>query len=386
MSEKQTNSDSESEKELEGSFQDDDDYLVSKENLSNLLHFPSEAYNIASSTPIGTPTTSPKKSKVKQLVEKLQESETNSEKIKVVQESETNSEKIKVVKEKANMGRIARYKLMVERTKNDANDILEEAEKMRDETDEKKIKEMIADLKAIKTNTEKDMMEIKQETPEEGEMVEYVDLEWKLKEIVVRSTAAILKLKDTCEEIKPATAVAGKITKIEVPDYYGDYVRYKPWKAEFLSLTNTFDEVTRRIYLVKHLKGKAYEYVEDLIDQGGSLDALWKQLDNHFGNKHHIIDAAIKAYFELEEPEEDINKFEEFYIQSKNRGANLLDLKHKPEELLAAYFMLKIPTIYRSEIEQKLNNTKAARVDETKYTFEDLNPLIEEFIRIKKWL
>ena len=267
MSGKQTNSDSESEKELEGSFQDDDDYLVSKENLSSLLDFPSEAYNIASSiassTPIGTPTASPKNSKVKILVEKLEE-------------GGTNSGKIKVVKEKAKMGRIARYKLMVERTKKDANEILEEAERMKNETDQKKIKEMIADLKAIKTNTEKDMMEIKQETPEESEIAEYVDLEWKLKEIVVGSTAAILKLKDICEEIKPATAVAGKITKIEVPDYYGDYVRYKPWKAEFISLTNMFDEVTQRIYLVKHLKGKAYEYVEDLIDQGGSLDALWK--------------------------------------------------------------------------------------------------------------
>ena len=114
------------------------------------------------------------------------------------------------------------------------------------------------------------------------------------------------------------------------------------------------------------------------------MEALWKQLDNHFGNKHYIIDAAIKAYFELESPEEDINKFEKFYIQSKNRGANLLDLDHDPEELLTAYFMLKIPSTYRSEIEQKLNNTKADREDETKYTFDDLNPLVEEFIRIKK--
>ena len=35
---------------------------------------------------------------------------------------------------------------------------------------------------------------------------------------------------------------------------------------------------------------------------------------------------------------------------------------------------------------QKLNNTKADRTDETKYTFDDLNLLVEEFIRIKKWL
>ena len=89
MSGKQTNSDSESEKELEGSFQDDD-FLVSKENLSNLsnlLNFPSEAYNIASSTPIGTPTASPKKSKVKILVEKLEESGTNSRKTVVKEKS-----------------------------------------------------------------------------------------------------------------------------------------------------------------------------------------------------------------------------------------------------------------------------------------------------------
>ena len=61
-----------------------------------------------------------------------------------------------------------------------------------DEEDQKKIKEMIADLKAIKTNIEKDMMEIKQETPEEGDISEQVGLEWKLKEIVVKSRAGLL--------------------------------------------------------------------------------------------------------------------------------------------------------------------------------------------------
>ena len=201
-------------------------------------------------------------------------------------EESITSGKTEVGNKGANMGRIARYKLMGDRTKTEADKMLDKAKKMKDdEEDQKKIKEMIADLKAIKTNIEKDMMELKQEPTEASEDSEYVDLEWKLKEIVVKSTAAILKLKDICEETKPSTAVAGKITKIDVPDYYGDYVRYKPWKAEFLSLTCMFDEITQRLYLVKHLKGKAYEYVEDLIDQGGSLEALWKQIENHFGNR-----------------------------------------------------------------------------------------------------
>ena len=60
MSCKQINSESESEseKELEDLYQDDADFLESKENLSSLIKFPTEAYNIASSTPVGTPTSS----------------------------------------------------------------------------------------------------------------------------------------------------------------------------------------------------------------------------------------------------------------------------------------------------------------------------------------
>ena len=62
MSYKQINSESESEgeKELEDLYQDDADFLESKENLSSLIKFPPEVYNMASSTPVGPPTSSPK--------------------------------------------------------------------------------------------------------------------------------------------------------------------------------------------------------------------------------------------------------------------------------------------------------------------------------------
>ena len=237
----------EEEEEVEDIYQDDADFLESRENLSSLTQFPTDAYNIASSTPVGTPSSSPKKTKVKEYVDKLEE-------------SIATSGKSKGKKKKAKMGRIARYKLMVERTKTEAEKTLDKATKMK--TDKKatqdEIKEMIADLKAIKTNVEKDMIEVKQEVPEESEEKEYVDLEWKLKELVMKSTAGILKLKDLCEEVKPSALVAGKVTKIDVPDYHGDYVRYKPWKGEFLSLTHMFDEITQRLYLIKHLKGKVY--------------------------------------------------------------------------------------------------------------------------------
>ena len=108
------------------------------------------------------------------------------------------------------MERLDRYQLMVDRTKMEADKILDKAKKIMEEekNDQKKIKEMIANLKAIKINSEKDMIEIKQENSSEGEEAEYVELEWKLKQVVMKSTARILTLKDICEDIKPSAIAA----------------------------------------------------------------------------------------------------------------------------------------------------------------------------------
>ena len=118
-----------------------------------------------------------------------------------------------------------------------------------------------------------------------------------------------------------------------------------------------------------------------MIKQDGNLDEIWRQLDAHFGNEHHVIDATIKAFFKLPKPTKDIKKFEEYFIQSKNRCASLIALDHEPDQLLAAYFMLQIPGEYRSELEKKLTATNARK---TKYTFAELSPLVEEFVRIMK--
>ena len=50
----------------------------------------------------------------------------------------------------------------------------------------------------------------------------------------MKCTTGILELKDMCDETKPPITVAGKVSKKDVPGYYGNYVRYKLWKAEFL--------------------------------------------------------------------------------------------------------------------------------------------------------
>ena len=79
------------------------------------------------------------------------------------------------------------------------------------------------------------------------------------------------------------------------------------------------------------------------------------------------------------------NKFEDLFVQSKNRAASVVDLGHSPEELIAAYFMLQIPGEYRSGLEKKLSiNRDREKSTSTRYKFADLSPLVYEFVRKMK--
>ena len=179
-------------------------------------------------------------------------------------------------------------------------------------------------------------------------------------------------------------AASGKLAKIDIPNFFGGQQPYKLWRAQFNLLTQGYDETSRKMYLIEKLKGEAYRWVEDLILIEAPLADLWKALDDHFGNDKNIIDSTIRSFFVLERPTEEINKFEEHFIQSKNKGASILTLGHSTDELIAAYWMLQIPSKYRIEIERSLASTASKRESPHKYTFSDLTPMVEEVIRIHR--
>ena len=371
------------ESSTEENYSDDDD--INGINLS--LNFPDEAYhlttlNVKTSTPLISPNISPssapKPGVVQKAIAAIYSSEANVSFI--AERTRTKDSKAKQRK----MGKLSSLKKTFNIFKASTDKLMKEIKediKKKEYTDLKTKMNMLISHKLL---LEKDVARIENELVEETEEEDHQNLKSNARDLLLKVTAAELDIKELLKEIKKPIMAAGKLSKIEIPKFYGDYLKYKIWKSRMAVVIADCDELTQRIYLVEALKGKAYEYVEDLIIQNGSLKVIIEQLETHFGNEHHIIDASIKSYFELSKPEENIESFETFYIQSKNRAASLLTLEHTAEQLLAAYFMIQIPENYRSEIEKKLSQTKDDRKEPTKYTFAELAPLVEEFTRIMK--
>ncbi|CAL4126889.1 unnamed protein product, partial [Meganyctiphanes norvegica] len=119
------------------------------------------------------------------------------------------------------------------------------------------------------------------------------------------------------ESIETKSKVAGKLAKLDLPIFDGDFLLYKYFKTRFITLTEDYDEITKKIYLTNCLTGRARKYVEDLIIHDGEYSNIWNQLDSHFGNLNNIIDATLKSFFELPKPSKDIQEIEEHFIQSK---------------------------------------------------------------------
>ena len=249
------------------------------------------------------------------------------------------------------------------------------------------MEDLESELQAYKMTLQADIDKIASETCEKSDVDEIVNLEHKAKILLIKITKAIGKAnkKTSKTKTKQSPVSAGKIEKLDIPEFDGDCTKFKNFRTRFNVLTEVFDEVSTKIYLTEKLKGRAYQYVKDLILQDASLKDIWKALNAHYGNEQNIIDATVKAYFDLQKPIKDINKFEDFFVQSKNLAASVVGLGHNPEELLAAYFMLQIPGEYRSEIEKKLSIDRAReKSTNTRYRFTDLSPLVDEFVRIMK--
>ena len=367
----------------ESSGSSDDEFF--EDQQQDLTTFPSEIYNISSlelvtsSTPSVSPNISPnslpKVGHVKAFSSIFQNLETENSSI-------SNRTSIKL---ESKMSKTPRIRRAYNKFQTIINTELDELQKALDENETKAIKDRSVTIKTHRNTLEKDLARLEEEEVEATEEEDLDDIKLEMKTLIAKMSVNISKTKDHLDASSKSTAIAGKITRVDIPTFHGDYLKYKHYKSKFKTLTSTYDEISQRVFLVDHsLKGEAYSYVEDLIVHGGTLKTIWEQLDGHYGNENHIIDATISAFFQQEKPNKDINKFEEYYIQCKNRAANLIALGHSPEELLAAYFMLQIPGEYRSEIERRLSNTKADRTAESKYNFTNLTPLVEDFTRIMK--
>ena len=84
----------------------------------------------------------------------------------------------------------------------------------------------------------------------------------------------------------------------------------------------------------------------------------------------------------MESPSDDADSLFNNFVASKNNSTKVALLDLQTEQLLAAIYVRKLPQDTRTELEQKINNTNSI-LDKSKYTFEDIEPLVLEMIRVR---
>ena len=142
---------------------------------------------------------------------------------------------------------------------------------------------------------------------------------------------------------KTGGAMAGRLSKIDIPSFNGNMREYKLWRQRFVTLTRDSDPETRKIYLINSLKGEAYKWVESLIIDDKSIAEIWAALESHFGNEKHIVDATIKKLLSIPKCQNSIRGLQQHFIESINAATGLVNLGLNIEQLLASMYILQIP-------------------------------------------
>ena len=219
------------------------------------------------------------------------------------------------------------------------------------------------------------------EDKNEQEIEAYDNLEENLMDINLKIVAEIANDEYYLVE-KTTRRLTHKLEKMKISKYKGEFLKYHNWSNQFLTYTDGLDDVTKRAYLIDALEDKAKEFVKDLIDSEADYEELWNKLKRYFGNKKYIQDDVIKSFFQLEGPTEDSESVYDNFVSSRNRGARILQLNLETSQLLAALYVLGLPTTLRIELEQRISNDNNIK-EKRKYTHEDLESIILEMVRIK---
>ena len=70
------------------------------------------------------------------------------------------------------------------------------------------------------------------------------------------------KLKPLLKSNPAPNNSAGRLEKIPIPTFSGDFEEYPAWKDEFNGLVGNVEPDTLRTYMIKSLKGDAAEWVK----------------------------------------------------------------------------------------------------------------------------
>ena len=143
---------------------------------------------------------------------------------------------------------------------------------------------------------------------------------------------------------------------ILLPDFSGDYVEFDNFEALFKNLIDNgnLDDGGKLAHLLHHLKGEAREFIghDGLAEK--TYEQVWLELKSRYGKPWRITRAAVKKILDIKDPSGDPADISRYWNQVNETCKVAERLKLSATSVILNMALLKLPTDFRSKMDDKL--------------------------------
>ena len=143
---------------------------------------------------------------------------------------------------------------------------------------------------------------------------------------------------------------------LKLPEFNGDYVEFDNFEALFRNLINNgnLDEGGKLAHLLNNLKGEAREFIghDGLAEK--TYEQVWKELKSRYGKPWRITRAAVKKTMDIKDPSDDPSDISRYWNQINEACKVAERLKLSATSIILNMALLKLPTEFRSKMDDKL--------------------------------
>ena len=204
----------------------------------------------------------------------------------------------------------------------------------------------------------------------------YENLEIKHTEADAKIVQWMEKVKRVIKEYHKNEDISNR-EKLSMPKYEGDYLVFNTYSTQFMNFTKGMGEEDKKMHLAQSLVGAPYKKISHLIDGNASFKTCWDTLKSHYADERRVADATISGFFSIKKPGRSVQEIQEHFAEMRNKAALVNQLGLTLEQLLAHYYLLRIPGKLRGQIENA--------IDGSKYTFDAILPHLEGVCRRQEY-
>ena len=143
---------------------------------------------------------------------------------------------------------------------------------------------------------------------------------------------------------------------LKLPEFWGDYVEFDNFEAQFRNTISNgnLDEGGKLAHLLNNLKGEARDYIGYDGLALKTYEQVWLELRSRYGKPWRVTRAAVKKVLDLQDPSEDPKDISRYWNQVTETCKVAERLKLSATSLILNMALLKLPTDFRSKMDDKL--------------------------------